>query len=277
MPARPVLLWALERSWSAAEAGEKGMELSAQENSAWLVLTGEALVTHEGTEHHAGPGDWMFPKPCLRRQNFAGDFRFLSVTFRWRWPDGRHLFEDGLTKVVRAADLAWLEPAAREVIDTVAGIAPGVPYYLGGCRISLSEGAELFGAAGKWAACFARAMEQVGVRQSSDSVSDARIAPILLRIRASLGEPQMDRERLAHEVGLSPRQLDRLFKQATGSTPTEHHDLMRFEYAREQLLEPDSRIKEVASALGFGDLAAFSRWFSRRAGCSARDYRKKFL
>jgi AraC-like DNA-binding protein len=51
-------------------------------------------------------------------------------------------------------------------------------------------------------------------------------------------------------------------------------DRLRFRVAREHLLNPDMRIIDVASAVGFCDPANFTRMFRRIAGLSPRQFRR---
>lgn len=274
--ARPALLWALERKWSADEAASKGMELESAENSAWLVLEGEARVDHGGATHRAGPGMWMFPKPGKRNQSFSGDFHFLSVTIRWQWPGGRHLFDEGLTRTLESADAPWLETAARELIRQVSETTPHDHYHIGRHPVTLAQSARLFELAGGWASMFIRAMDHLGVKPDTGANGDPRVVGLLAKLREASALPLPDRGALAAAAGVSSRQLDRLLKNATGKTLAENHDAFRFERARSGLLERGLRVKEVASESGFDDLSSFSRWFSKHAGCSPRSFRDQY-
>lgn len=274
--AGPVLLWALERKWGAEEARSKGMDLDANENSAWLVLDGEAEVTHGGKTHHAGPGYWMFPKPGVRTQAFSGAFHFVSVTIRWQWPAGRHVFDDGLTRTLASADAPWLRETAYDIIARVRSISPDDYYHIGRHSVTLANAARLFELAGKWAAAYAKIMDQLDIMPDTGTTRDPRVEVLLARLREGCASPRPDRGRLAAAAGVSTRQLDRLLREATGKTLAENHDAFRFEKAGASLLERGLRVKEVAAESGFHDLSSFSRWFAKHAGCSPRAYREWF-
>lgn len=276
MSANPVLLWALERCWPDQVARSKGMELNARENSAWLVMNGEASVTHDGETHRAGPGTWMFPRPGKREQSFAGRFHFLSITIRWQWPEGRHLFDAGLTRTIPAAEVPWLEKVATEVVSAVAGISGINHYHIGFHQVRLSDATRLFELAGRWSTAFAEVMARLGVVPDTGVNRDPRVESLLSQLRESPAASPPDRAGFAAAAGVSPRQLDRLLKDATGRTFVESHDQIRFERACSGLLEKGLRVKEVALGSGFRDLSSFSRWFTKRAGCSPRAYRERF-
>jgi len=276
MAARPVLLWALERRWTAEQAMAKGYELEADENSAWLVLEGAARVVHDGIEHQAGPGEWMFPKPGGRTQAFAGPFHFISITFRWQWPGGTHLFDEGLTRTVRGAEIPWLEEEARKICIHVSDITRDPYYLIGRHSLTLLQSTGLFELAAKWAGLFHRAMDHLGVAPDIGMNRDPRIEAVLQILEGIAGSASPSREDLAAAVGVSPRQLDRMMKQETGRTLIENHDLIRYEKACRSLLEKGRRVKEVAIEAGFNDLPGFSRWFAKRAGCAPRAFRIRF-
>ena len=56
---------------------------------------------------------------------------------------------------------------------------------------------------------------------------------------------------LAALVGMSPRNLSRVFKDKTGSTILEYHTLLRKEFANTMLNNPDYTIEYIASQCGF--------------------------
>ncbi len=60
-----------------------------------------------------------------------------------------------------------------------------------------------------------------------------------------------DIESLASLVGMSPRNLSRVFKEKTGSTILEYLTLLRIEYANTMLNSPEYTIEYIASQCGF--------------------------
>ena len=58
-------------------------------------------------------------------------------------------------------------------------------------------------------------------------------------------------ETLAAQVGMSPRNLSRVFKEKTGSTVLEYLTLLRKEYANTMLNNPEYTIEYIASKCGF--------------------------
>ena len=60
-----------------------------------------------------------------------------------------------------------------------------------------------------------------------------------------------DIESLAALAGMSPRNLSRVFKEKTGSTVLEYLTLLRIEYAKTMINNPDYTIEYIASRCGF--------------------------
>jgi transcriptional regulator GlxA family with amidase domain len=60
-----------------------------------------------------------------------------------------------------------------------------------------------------------------------------------------------DIEKLASMVGMSSRNLSRVFKEKTGSTILEYLTLLRKEYASTMLNNPEYTIEYIASQCGF--------------------------
>ena len=69
----------------------------------------------------------------------------------------------------------------------------------------------------------------------------------------------MSTAELARRVGISTRELERLFQRWLRSTPSAYYRRMRLERARALLRQTDTSITDVAVACGFGSIASFSR------------------
>lgn len=90
--------------------------------------------------------------------------------------------------------------------------------------------------------------------------------------RERLHEP-LSVERLAEQVGASPRSFHRHFVDATGLTPAAFVERLRLQAAREQLAAGAS-LKTAARAAGFGSETVMGRAFQRRLGLSPAQYRR---
>jgi transcriptional regulator GlxA family with amidase domain len=78
---------------------------------------------------------------------------------------------------------------------------------------------------------------------------------------------------LARRVGLSPRQLERLFLRYEQVTPARYYLRLRIDRARELLLYSDRAIIDVAVAAGFTSTSHFSHWFRRLIGVRPTEMR----
>ncbi|MDQ2067888.1 GlxA family transcriptional regulator [Xinfangfangia sp. CPCC 101601] len=83
----------------------------------------------------------------------------------------------------------------------------------------------------------------------------------VVRLMQNNIETPMHVEDMAEMSGISPRQLERQFRQHLGTTPTRYYISLRIEHARELLLYTEQPIFEVAIASGFSSASHFSRWF----------------
>ncbi|UFN47175.1 transcriptional regulator FtrA [Roseomonas sp. OT10] len=102
----------------------------------------------------------------------------------------------------------------------------------------------------------------------------ARLAPLLDRVRTSLDEA-WPVARLAAEAAVSPRGLDRRFREATGLSPGAWLLGERLAYARDLLEGGEAGVEAIAAACGFGSAAALRHHFRQRHGCSPTQWRER--
>ncbi len=93
-------------------------------------------------------------------------------------------------------------------------------------------------------------------------------------IQSHLAEP-LSLKQLAAAVHISPFHFCRVFRAATGFTPTEYVSRSRVEKAKTLLSDGSMRISEVAFAVGFGSLSQFNSVFRRCLGMSPTLYRAR--
>ena len=82
-------------------------------------------------------------------------------------------------------------------------------------------------------------------------------------------------ERLAARAGLSRFHFQRLFKAATGVSPSRHHIDLRINEARRLLRETRMSVVDVALEVGYANPSHFARLFRRETGLSPSDYRRQ--
>lgn len=77
---------------------------------------------------------------------------------------------------------------------------------------------------------------------------------------------------LSELVQLSASYLSRAFRDVTGYSVIEYFNKVKIDKAKEQLIEGDKKVKEVARALGFIDEFYFSRVFKKLEGISPSEF-----
>lgn len=79
---------------------------------------------------------------------------------------------------------------------------------------------------------------------------------------------------VAPHVGVSTYYFCKVFKRSTGMTLTEYVNRRRVERAKQMLLNPQSRVTEVAFEVGYQSLSQFNRSFLRYVGVSPSRFRE---
>ena len=82
-------------------------------------------------------------------------------------------------------------------------------------------------------------------------------------------------EQLAAQAGLSRFHFQRLFKSATGVSPSRYHINLRMNEARRLLRETKMSVVDVALEVGYANPSHFARLFRRETGLSPSDYRRQ--
>lgn len=91
-------------------------------------------------------------------------------------------------------------------------------------------------------------------------------------MEASIAEPRSMPD-VAARLGVSQRQLERLFQQNLGCSAVRFNLLLRLQHARVLLTSTDLSIREVSVACGFNSLSYFSQTFSGTFGKRPSEYR----
>ena len=103
---------------------------------------------------------------------------------------------------------------------------------------------------------------------------DARVQRAVLLIEQLLEDPPT-LHRLASHVGISPRQLYRLFLREYGLGPSSFARKYRLSHGRKLLQESDLCIADIAVECGFSDLSHFYKAFSAEYSIRPSEVRKR--
>jgi transcriptional regulator GlxA family with amidase domain len=104
-------------------------------------------------------------------------------------------------------------------------------------------------------------------------VHDDRLTAALELMESHPGEP-LSRADTARRVGLSTRQLDRLFAEKLGASYGGHYRKIRLERARDLLRQSAVPITEIALGCGFSSASHFSRAYREAFGATPASERK---
>jgi len=101
-----------------------------------------------------------------------------------------------------------------------------------------------------------------------------KLAEAVSLMEANIEEP-MTLDELSHHVGLSRRQLERLFQRYLHCVPTRYYLELRLERARQLLLQSSMPIVDIALACGFISAPHFSKCYRDTFSLPPRDERRR--
>jgi transcriptional regulator GlxA family with amidase domain len=106
--------------------------------------------------------------------------------------------------------------------------------------------------------------------------SQPRLTEAAILMAANLEEP-LSIEELASYVGVSRRQLERLFRCYLDRTPTQYYIGLRLKDARRLLMQTEKSITEISIYCGFASAGHFSKCYRDEFGLPPRADRKRLL
>lgn len=108
------------------------------------------------------------------------------------------------------------------------------------------------------------------------SSSNRRLHEAVMLMEKHMAEP-LDIDAIAHLVGTSKRQLERLFVAETNNSPAQFYRQVRLRFGRWLLVSSDRQIGEIAFECGFADAPHFIRHFQSMFGMSPGKLRKALM
>ena len=102
----------------------------------------------------------------------------------------------------------------------------------------------------------------------------AKLAEAVALMEANLAEP-LSSEDVASLVGVSRRQLERLFKQHLDALPARWYLALRLDHARRMLRQTSQSVLQIGLSCGFASASHFSNAYKTRYGLTPREERSR--
>ncbi|TNE34412.1 MAG: GlxA family transcriptional regulator [Alphaproteobacteria bacterium] len=118
--------------------------------------------------------------------------------------------------------------------------------------------------------------KQQAVRKLQLAAKSQKLLTIVEIMEQNIEEP-ISPEELANRVGISIRQVERLFRQHTDKSPARYYMELRLEHARLLLLQTSMSITEIYIASGFSTHSHFAKSYREYYGISPSRERKPRL
>lgn len=100
-------------------------------------------------------------------------------------------------------------------------------------------------------------------------VTSPHVLAIVAAMERNLEQP-LDAAGLAAQCGITPRQMERLFRSHLKTSPGAYYTALRLERARQLLRQTAMSVLEVAMACGFSSASVFSRSYREKFGAPPR-------
>lgn len=242
--------------------------------SAYLIMKGSLSVDTNAGSVVVGPGQWCLPHQGPRSLFMAPGGQILTVRFRLYWPGGDPLFNAPVAQVFAASQAPRLEKHTRILARIVARALPGAKVDLPWRKVDLLTHFRFQRAFDAWLYVYVDTMLRLGAVPSRLATTDMRVLKVVSWIDELPLDHTLTEAELLRESDLSASQLSRVFTQQFGVTPHQYFENRKLTQAKSLLRSTPKSVKQVAFEVGFGSLAAFSRWFLRKAGQSPREFRR---
>lgn len=109
--------------------------------------------------------------------------------------------------------------------------------------------------------------------RTHQGLNQPKLIETITLMEANIEEP-MSLDELSHYVGVSRRQLERLFQKYLHCVPTRYYMELRLNCARRLLLQTDKSVVDVSLACGFVSAPHFSKCYRDLFGIPPRDERR---
>jgi AraC family transcriptional regulator len=244
-------------------------------------LSGSVVI-----EQKRASGEWRTAPVVAGEFYLTALARGTEIWWHATSPDDAELMRMhiSLPLLARAVRAMYDEPLSNfslcEVRDKLDPILSGLVGLLQSAARKRTEGDhEFFRGVGQ--ALAAHVVRHHGSRTSglpipSGGLQIHRLSRSIDMMRAALEEP-FDLQTLARRVGLSAFHFSRVFKQATGMSPSRYFVHLRMQKARRLLCETGYSIIDIALELGYRSPSHFASVFRQVSGTTPSVYRDRAL
>ena len=102
-------------------------------------------------------------------------------------------------------------------------------------------------------------------RDSTETSLPAMLSRVIAQITQDLAAPPSVAT-MAHDLGVSPRHVERMFKRATGQSPTRYIRSLRMKAARQMVMYSNERMADIAASVGYASARPFSAHYLSEFG-----------
>jgi hypothetical protein len=270
------LLWAYRGQPEIREGWGEPFEAAS---AAFFVEEGLVEIEVENRLVTLEPGDLFLGASGVRRQRMGAETRLLSAGYEALWQNGRPIYEAGLNRAVREAELGKRGRALHAATAVlVKDLFPGKRRvgFLDTARLPLPEPDSFVDrqiAFWTWFGVLQSMFKALDIHPMLPVATTSLVREVQRHLdRRPLDAPFVAVEKeLALPVGW--RRVQQIFQHELHVSPQHYFEMRRLGEARRCLLDPDKTVKAVAAELGFRSLSNFSDWFKRGTGLSPRQFR----
>ncbi|MDX1932964.1 MAG: AraC family transcriptional regulator [Capsulimonadales bacterium] len=240
---------------------------------------GQGLYRVEGVPYSLVPGTLFFARPGVLHQivNTVQPWMELYwVCFQWTAGGTRAGGADSLfdrfarSSVLVHADTSGTTRSLWHSLRLAAESASNAPEFAFGMETQLRALMAALLIAIAQAGCDSATTAD----RNGNAPSDVRIRQAVRYVHDHLDRPLSVSE-VADALGVSERQLARLFLRFVGVSPALYITRARMDRAAALLLRTDDPIKQIAALLGYEDIHHFTRVFTRTLGCPPGRFRRE--
>lgn len=268
---RTELVWAYD---GRVSEGDRRMEYTGIPIPAWYLRRGSGVLEFPGRREIVPQNTWYFPPQESGWQTFSRDAELLSVRFYAEWPTGETLYDQTHGVRIPGEKSGALLRIGERIVRLIRRKFPGVRVALPDEFASPADYFEIERLLFGWLLAYNDAMTSAGQTPRTLGQLDSRVRAVLHELETRSLNQSVREAELAHNVGLSRSQLNRLFVETMGRTPAEYWEMKRLQAAQSAIFESTQSIKAIAYNLGFSSLPHFSAWVRKRLGKSPRELRK---